>query len=85
MQKHWLKHYPAGVPAEVRTDLYPSLLALFDESFRKHAALPAYRFLGKAISFAQLDQFSRAFAACRQRALAALYEVVISAISAWIN
>ena len=66
MQKHWLKHYPAGVPAEVRTDLYPSLLALFDESFRKHAALPAYRFLGKAISFAQLDQFSRAFAAWLQ-------------------
>jgi long-chain acyl-CoA synthetase len=66
MQKHWLKHYPAGVPAEVRTDLYPSLLALFDESFRKHAALPAYRFMGKAISFAQLDQFSRAFAAWLQ-------------------
>lgn len=35
MDKIWLKHYPAGVPAEVKTDLYPSLVALLDESFRK--------------------------------------------------
>ncbi|MEY3252333.1 MAG: long-chain-fatty-acid-CoA ligase FadD, partial [Pseudomonadota bacterium] len=66
MQKQWLKHYPAGVPAEVRTDLYPSLLAMFDESFRKHATLPAFRFMGRTISFAQLDRFSRALAAWLQ-------------------
>jgi long-chain acyl-CoA synthetase len=66
MNKPWLKHYPAGVPAEVATDLYPSLLALFDESFKKHAALPAYRFMGQVITFAQLDAFSRAFAAWLQ-------------------
>ena len=28
MQKIWLKHYPAGVPAEVKTDPSPSLVAL---------------------------------------------------------
>ena len=66
MNKPWLKHYPAGVPAEVATDLYPSLLALFDESFKKHAALPAYRFMGQVTTFAQLDAFSRAFAAWLQ-------------------
>jgi long-chain acyl-CoA synthetase len=66
MHKQWLKHYPAGVPAEVATDLYPSLVALFDESFAKHAALPAYRFMGQVITFAQLDDFSRAFAAWLQ-------------------
>jgi long-chain acyl-CoA synthetase len=66
MQKHWLKHYPAGVPAEIRTDLYPSLVALFDESFAKHAALPAYRFMGRTLTFAQLDTWSRAFAAWLQ-------------------
>ncbi|MBT9489773.1 MAG: long-chain-fatty-acid--CoA ligase [Rubrivivax sp.] len=66
MNKPWLKHYPAGVPAEVATDLYPSLLALFDESFKKHAALPAYRFMGQVITFAQLDAFSRALAAWLQ-------------------
>ena len=35
MEKIWLKHYPAGVPAEVKTDVYPSLIALLEESFRK--------------------------------------------------
>lgn len=66
MEKTWLKHYPAGVPAEVETDLYPSLVALLEESFRKHRDLPAYRFMGKAISFGQLDEASRALAAWLQ-------------------
>ena len=66
MEKVWLKQYPAGVPAEVRTDLYPSLVALIEESFRKHRDLPAYRFMGKAFSFGQVDEQSRAFAAYLQ-------------------
>jgi long-chain acyl-CoA synthetase len=66
MEKIWLKQYPAGVPAEVKTDVYPSLVALLDESFRKHATLPAYRFMGKAFSFEQIDDLSRAFAAYLQ-------------------
>ncbi|MBI3156081.1 MAG: long-chain-fatty-acid--CoA ligase [Burkholderiales bacterium] len=66
MDKPWLKHYPAGVPAEVRTDAYPSLVALIDEAMRVHAALPACRFMGRAISFAQLDEASRALAAWLQ-------------------
>ncbi len=66
MEKIWLKQYPAGVPAEVKTDVYPSLVALLDESFRKHAKLPAYRFMGKTFSFEQVDDLSRAFAAYLQ-------------------
>jgi len=66
MEKVWLKHYPAGVPAEVRTDVYPSLVALLEESFRKYRDLPAYKFMGKTISFGQVDDLSRAFAAWLQ-------------------
>ena len=66
MDKIWLKHYPAGVPAEVKTDLYPSLVALLDESFARYRDLPAYKFMGKAISFGQVDDLSRAFAAWLQ-------------------
>ena len=66
MEKIWLKHYPGGVPAEVRTDLYPSLLALMDASFRRHAALPAYKFMGRSYSFADIDAQSRALAAYLQ-------------------
>ena len=62
MEKIWLKHYPAGVPAEIQTDLYPSLVALLDESFRKYRDLPAYRFMGKTVTFGQVDDVSRAFA-----------------------
>ena len=36
MEKVWLKQYPAGVPAEIRTDLYPSLVVLVEESFKKY-------------------------------------------------
>jgi long-chain acyl-CoA synthetase len=66
MEKIWLKQYSAGVPAEVKTDVYPSLVALLDESFRKHAKLPAYRFMGRSFSFEQVDDLSRAFAAYLQ-------------------
>jgi long-chain acyl-CoA synthetase len=66
MQKPWLQQYPPGVPSEVKTDVYPSLVALLNESFAKFARLPAYRFMGKAFSFAQIDEASRAFAAYLQ-------------------
>jgi long-chain acyl-CoA synthetase len=66
MEKIWLKHYPAGVPAEVKTDVYPSLIALLEESFRKYRDLPAYKFMGKTVTFGQVDDLSRAFAAYLQ-------------------
>ena len=40
MEKIWLKHYPAGVPADVDAAQYPSLVGLLEESFRKYADLP---------------------------------------------
>jgi long-chain acyl-CoA synthetase len=66
MEKIWLKHYPGGVPAEVRTDLYPSLLVLLEAAFSKHAALPAYKFMGRSYSFAEIDAHARALAAYLQ-------------------
>jgi len=66
MEKIWLKHYPAGVPATVKTDVYPSLAALLDESFRKYRDRPAYKFMGRSISFGEVDEASRAFAAYLQ-------------------
>ncbi|OYT88967.1 MAG: long-chain fatty acid--CoA ligase [Burkholderiales bacterium PBB6] len=68
MEKTWLKQYPESVPAEVNTDVFPSLVALLEESFRKFARLPAYKFMGKAFSFEQIDDLSRAFAAHLQSA-----------------
>jgi long-chain acyl-CoA synthetase len=66
MEKTWLKHYPKGVPASINVEQYPSLVALIDESFKKYRSLPAYRFMGKTITFGQVDDLSRAFAAYLQ-------------------
>ena len=66
MEKTWLKHYPRGVPATLDVQQYPSLVALIEDSFRKYHDLPAYRFMGKSISFAQVDELSRALAAYLQ-------------------
>ena len=66
MQKIWLKQYPAGVPAEVKTDVYPSLAALMDESFRTYRGQAAYKFMGASFSFGAIDDASRALAAWLQ-------------------
>ena len=66
MEKTWLKQYPQGVPANIDVEQYPSLVALLEESFKKYRDLPAYRFMGKVISFGQVDDLSRAFAAYLQ-------------------
>ena len=66
MEKTWLKQYPAGVPAQIKTDVYPSLVALVDESFRKYEDQSAYVFMGRRFTFAQIDAASRALAAWLQ-------------------
>ncbi len=66
MEKIWLKHYPTGVPADIKTDLYPSLVGLLEESFKKYREAAAYKFLGKSFSFGQIDDASKALAAYLQ-------------------
>ena len=58
----WLKSYPPGVPADLDTSQYPSLVALMEESFTKNASQTAYSFMGRDITFAQTDSLSQAFA-----------------------
>jgi long-chain acyl-CoA synthetase len=66
MEKTWLKQYPAGVPANIDVGQYSSLVSLLDESFKKYAGRMAYKFRGKVISFAAVDEASRALAAYLQ-------------------
>jgi long-chain acyl-CoA synthetase len=66
MEKTWLKQYPSGVPANVDVEQYRSLVALLDESFKLYATRMAYKFMGKSITFAQVDEASRALAAYLQ-------------------
>jgi long-chain acyl-CoA synthetase len=66
MEKTWLKQYPVGVPANIDVGQYGSLVGLLDESFKKYAGRMAYKFMGKSISFAAVDEASRALAAYLQ-------------------
>ncbi|WEE77593.1 long-chain-fatty-acid--CoA ligase [Comamonas testosteroni] len=62
----WLKAYPEGVPADIDASQYPSLVALMEEAFAKHADKVAYSFMGKELTFAQVDAQSKLFAAYLQ-------------------
>ena len=62
----WLKAYPAGVPIDIDTSQYPSLVALMEEAFKKNASKVAYSFMGKDITFAETDSLSVAFGAYLQ-------------------
>ncbi len=62
----WLKHYPASMPYEINPDQYASVLALIDEGFEKYANTPAYANMGKQLSYAEINDYSRNFAAYLQ-------------------
>ncbi|MEO8654843.1 MAG: long-chain-fatty-acid--CoA ligase [Ramlibacter sp.] len=66
MARPWLAAYPPGVPADIDPSQYASLVQLMEESFQKYSDRTAYSFMGKDISFAQIDALSRAFAAYLQ-------------------
>ncbi|MEZ5665048.1 MAG: long-chain-fatty-acid--CoA ligase [Burkholderiaceae bacterium] len=62
----WLGAYPQGVPADIDVDQYPSLVHLMEESFSRYASRAAYSFMGKEVTYAQVDSLSQAFAAYLQ-------------------
>jgi long-chain acyl-CoA synthetase len=69
MEKIWLKNYPPGVPAEINPDAYQSLVEIFEKSclhYPDHAALYG---LGTTLTYQQLDELSRDFAAYLQNKL----------------
>jgi long-chain acyl-CoA synthetase len=66
MDRIWLKNYPAGVPAEIDSAQYPSLVALFEESFAKYRSDNAYACMDKKLTYGQLDEMSQALGAWLQ-------------------
>lgn len=66
MERIWLKSYPAGVPADVDITQYSSLVGLLDEAFAKYRDRPAYVCMGARLTYGQIDDLSKAFAAWLQ-------------------
>jgi len=65
-RRPWLASYPPGVPAEVDTGGYRSLVDLLEEAWRRHATRDAAAFMGKRFSFGEIDERSQALAAWLQ-------------------
>jgi long-chain acyl-CoA synthetase len=66
MERIWLESYPAGVPADIDPDAYPSLNALMDECFAAFRARPSYVCMDRTMRYGELDELSRSFAAWLQ-------------------
>ena len=64
--KPWLKNYPDGVPHEVDYSGYASLLEMFEEAFERYPNRDACEFLGKRMTYRQLDAHSKHFASYLQ-------------------
>jgi len=66
LDRPWLNQYPPGVPADINPDAYASIQDVIEEAFADYRNLPAFTNMGATLSFAQLDELSRAFAAWLQ-------------------
>ena len=62
MDKPWLASYPKGVPADVSSGDFASLVAMFEDSCERFSNQPAFSNLGATLTYEQLDARSRAFA-----------------------
>jgi len=59
----WLSSYPEGVPSDIDASRYSSLVTLMQEGFHQFAERTAFSFMGKDLSYADLDNQSQAMAA----------------------
>jgi long-chain acyl-CoA synthetase len=66
VEKPWLKSYPPGVPAEIDTGGYGSLVVLLEEAFKRYAERDAAECMDKRVSFRHIDQMSSALGAWLQ-------------------
>jgi len=69
MEKIWLDSYPEGIPHEIDTNEHSSVLDVFDKSVSQYADKPAFYNMGKTLTYAELDQKARDFAAYLQSEL----------------
>jgi long-chain acyl-CoA synthetase len=66
VDKIWLKSYPARVPPEIDAGEFSSINQMLGSTFRRFPQHPAYRNLGKTLTYAQIERLSRDFAAWLQ-------------------
>jgi len=66
MEKIWLKSYPPGVPAEIDATEFSSVNAVLERSFSQYADHVAFVQMGRSVTYRELDELTRDFAAWLQ-------------------
>jgi long-chain acyl-CoA synthetase len=69
VKKVWLKRYPEKVPAEIDFGTYRSLNDIFEQAVQNYADKPAYVNMGCTLTYNEIEEKSRAFAAYLQNTL----------------
>ena len=64
--KPWLQSYPEGVPHTLGESSYASLMEMFEDSFAQYPNRNACEYLGKFMTYRELDDQSKHFAAYLQ-------------------
>jgi long-chain acyl-CoA synthetase len=65
----WFKSYPTGTPHEIPLYEYASVTEIFEESCKKYKDRIAFENMGAQLTFGQVDELSRNFAAYLQQEL----------------
>jgi long-chain acyl-CoA synthetase len=63
VERPWLAQYPAGVPAQIDVDEYPSIVSVLEGAIASYRDRPAFANLGRVLTYADIDRLSAQFAA----------------------
>ncbi|HEU4773035.1 MAG TPA: long-chain fatty acid--CoA ligase [Lysobacter sp.] len=63
VERPWLDQYPAGVPAQIDVDEFPSIVAVLESAIASFRDRPAFANLGKTLTYGEIDTLSAQFAA----------------------
>jgi long-chain acyl-CoA synthetase len=63
LERPWLASYPAGVPQQIDLDEYPSIVSVLQSSLEKYRDRKAFTNMGRSITYAEVDKYSKQFAA----------------------
>ena len=63
VERPWLDHYPAGVPAQIDLEEYGSVVAVLEGAINSYRDRPAFANFGKTLTYGEIDTLSARFAA----------------------
>ncbi len=63
LERPWLAQYPAGVPAQIDVDEFPSIVSVLENAIATYRDRPAFSNLGKTLTYGDVDRLSAQFAA----------------------